>query len=112
MLHSVAIGLLLVVAPSAGAQQRPALTVAAAAQLREPAASVQQQRSTFTVGTATAERGQKVTGAILVPAGSDAGTDIAVAVIHGAKQGPVLALLSGSHGTEYASIIAMEKLIG
>jgi len=35
-----------------------------------------------------------------------------VAVFHGAKPGPVLALVSGAHGTEYASIIALEKLIG
>jgi predicted deacylase len=32
-------------------------------------------------------------------------------VIHGARPGPVLALVSGAHGTEYASIIALEKLI-
>src|SRR5262249_3243837 len=71
-----------------------------------------QERSTFTVGTATATRGQKATGAIEVPAGSDAATSIPVAVFHGAKPGPVLALVSGAHGTEYASIIALEKLIG
>src|SRR5215813_1965404 len=71
-----------------------------------------QERSTFTVGTATATRGQKATGAIEVPAGSDAATSIPVAVFHGAKAGPTLALVSGAHGTEYASIIALEKLIG
>jgi uncharacterized protein len=31
-------------------------------------------------------------------------------VINGAKPGPKLALLAGAHGTEYASIIALEKL--
>jgi predicted deacylase len=71
-----------------------------------------QDRTTFTVGTATAKRGQKVTGAISVPAGVDAATNIPVAVIHGAKPGRVLALVSGAHGTEYTSIIALEKLIG
>src|SRR6266550_1991014 len=71
-----------------------------------------QNRATFTVGTATATRGQKATGTIEVPAGSDAALSIPVAVIHGAKSGPVLALVSGAHGTEYASIIALEKLIG
>src|SRR5882724_463509 len=70
-----------------------------------------QNRATFTVGTATAARGQKATGAIEVPAGSDAALTIPVAVVHGAKPGPVLALVSGAHGTEYASIIALEKLI-
>ena len=71
-----------------------------------------QERKTFTVGTATAARGQKATGTIEVPAGSDAALSIPVAVFHGAKPGPVLALVSGSHGTEYTSIIALEKLIG
>ncbi len=66
----------------------------------------------FNVGTAKAERGQRATGFIEVPAGSDAATSIPVIVLHGAKPGPVLAIASGSHGTEYASIIAVEKLIG
>src|SRR5438552_6783090 len=71
-----------------------------------------QDRQTFTVGTATAARGQKVTGTIEVPAASDAALSIPVAVFHGAKPGPVLALVSGAHGTEYASIMALERIIG
>jgi predicted deacylase len=71
----------------------------------------QDAHPTFTVGTATASRGQKALGVITVPAGSDAGYDIPVAVIHGATPGPVLAVVSGAHGTEYASIIAVEQLI-
>jgi predicted deacylase len=71
-----------------------------------------QERSTFTVGTATAARGQRATGVIAVPAGSDAALNTPVALFHGAKPGPVLALVSGAHGTEYASIIALERLIG
>src|SRR5947209_20287539 len=69
------------------------------------------QRGSFTVGTATAAPGQMATGFLEVPAGVDAATNIPVAVIQGAKPGPVLALVSGSHGTEYASIIAVVKLI-
>ena len=67
--------------------------------------------ASFTVGTATATRGQLARGVINVPAGVDAGYDIPVAVIHGARPGPVLAVMAGSHGTEYASIIAVEQLI-
>lgn len=74
--------------------------------------STAQDRKTFTVGSATAARGQKATGTIEVPAGSDAALSIPVAVVHGAKPGPVLALVAGSHGTEYTSIIALEKMIG
>src|SRR5882762_3872331 len=65
----------------------------------------------FTVGTARAERGYTATGAIEVPAGSDPATSIPVIVVHGARPGPVLAVVSGAHGTEYASIVAVEKLI-
>ena len=73
--------------------------------------SAEAQKS-FTVGTASALRGQKATGAIEVPAGVDAALSIPVAVVNGAKPGPVLALVAGAHGTEYTSIIALEKLIG
>jgi predicted deacylase len=65
----------------------------------------------FAVGTASAAPGQKANGYLEVPAGSDAATGIPVVVINGTKPGPVLALVSGAHGTEYASIIALEKLI-
>jgi predicted deacylase len=34
-----------------------------------------------------------------------------VAVVRGAKPGPVLAVVSGAHGTEYASIVAVSRLI-
>jgi len=68
-------------------------------------------QSSFTVGTATASPGQKATGYLEVPAGVDPATNIPVVVINGAKPGKTLALVSGAHGTEYTSIIAIEKLI-
>src|SRR6202140_3473889 len=64
----------------------------------------------LTVGTATARSGQKSTGVLPVPAGVDAATNIPVIVVNGVKPGPTLALIAGAHGTEYASIIALEKL--
>jgi len=64
----------------------------------------------FTVGSATASSGQKATGYIAVPAGLDAAASIPVIVVNGARPGPVLALVAGSHGTEYASILALQKL--
>jgi uncharacterized protein len=63
-----------------------------------------------TVGTAVAHVGERATGVIPVPAGVDAPTNIPVIIINGAKPGPKLALVAGSHGTEYASIVALEKL--
>jgi uncharacterized protein len=68
-------------------------------------------QTNFAVGTASAAAGQKATGYLEVPAGVDGATSIPVVVVHGAKPGKVLALVSGAHGTEYASIIAIEKLI-
>jgi uncharacterized protein len=68
-------------------------------------------RATLKVGTAVAQRGQKTAGVIAVPAGVDAATNIAVVVVHGAKPGPVLAIVAGAHGTEYSSILAVERLI-
>jgi predicted deacylase len=68
------------------------------------------QGADVTVGTATARPGQKVTGFIQVPAGVDSPASIPVIVINGAKPGPALALVAGSHGTEYASIVALQKL--
>ena len=64
----------------------------------------------FTVGSATAPSGKKATGWIAVPAGVDAAVNIPVVVVNGAKPGPVLAMVAGSHGTEYASIVALQKL--
>lgn len=68
-------------------------------------------QTALSVGNATAVPGQKSFGTIEVPAHGDAAASIPVAVIEGTKPGPVLALVSGLHGTEYTSIIALEKLI-
>ncbi len=83
------------------------LVFLAAVALQQPA----DPHPTFTVGTATARRGETGYGALAVPAGVDSGTSIPVAVVHGASPGPVLAITAGSHGTEYASILALQKLI-
>jgi len=64
----------------------------------------------FRVGTAEAVSGHTATGYIEVPKGADAATQIPVVVIQGVRPGPVLALVAGAHGTEYASIIALERV--
>ncbi|MEP6619650.1 MAG: succinylglutamate desuccinylase/aspartoacylase family protein [bacterium] len=79
--------------------------------LAAQSARAQDARPTFSVGTATAARGTSAMGAIVVPAGSDSGLRMPVAVIHGGKPGPVVAFVAGAHGTEYASIIALQRLI-
>jgi predicted deacylase len=79
--------------------------------LASTAAAQQDPRPTFTVGTATAPRGTTATGILAVPAGSDSALRIPVAVVHGRRAGPVVAFVAGSHGTEYASIVALQRLI-
>src|ERR1043165_2710908 len=83
----------LLIASAAGAQQQQA------------------QRTAVSVGTVTAQPGTTALGMIPVAAASDSALDIPVAVIHGAKPGPVVAFVAGSHGTEYSSIVALQRLI-
>jgi len=73
--------------------------------------AIQAQQDYLQVGSIVSMPSRTVTGFMDVPAGVDEGTRIPVAIIQGTKPGPVLALVAGSHGTEYASIIALEKLI-
>jgi predicted deacylase len=84
--------------------------LAAALGLGLAAALPAQENATFTVGTATAERGHRANGFLEVPAGVDSATRIPVMLFHGAWPGPAVAVVSGAHGTEYASIVAVEKL--
>jgi predicted deacylase len=49
-------------------------------------------------------------GWIDIPDGVDAGTRIPVTVANGATAGPVLALIAGTHGSEYTSILALQRL--
>jgi len=72
----------------------------------------QDTRASVTVGTATAKRGQTAYGVLHVPAGSDSATDLPVAIVNGLRPGPVIALVAGSHGTEYTSIVALDRVIG
>lgn len=65
---------------------------------------------TVRVGGVTARSGEKVSGYLVVPDGVDPGTRIPVTVVHGARSGPVLALVAGTHGHEYPPILALERL--
>ncbi|HKW02967.1 MAG TPA: succinylglutamate desuccinylase/aspartoacylase family protein [Vicinamibacterales bacterium] len=74
------------------------------------AAMVSAQSSPITVGTASPKSGETAYGALQVPQGSDAATTIQVAVIRGDKPGKTVAFIAGSHGTEYASVVALTRL--
>ena len=64
----------------------------------------------FTVGELNVPRGEQLSGFITVPDGVDEGTTIPVTVMHGARDGPVLALIAGIHGYEYPPITALQAM--
>jgi hypothetical protein len=81
-----------------------ALALAAAA---APAAA----QSSFALGPVTARPGSTVSGTLTVAArGDDPGTTIPFTVVHGTTDGPVLALVAGTHGMEYVPIVALQRL--
>jgi predicted deacylase len=62
------------------------------------------------VGEIVAQPGQQASGWLVVPDGVDPGTRIPVSVFNGAKPGPTLALIAGTHGSEYTSIVALQRV--
>ena len=64
----------------------------------------------FVVGTVEALRGHQSSGYLSVPQGIDDGTKIPITIVHGADDGPVLALIAGTHGYEYPGITALQRL--
>ena len=85
--------------------------VAMAMACASPLAAQSDSHASVSVGTAVARRGERAYGALIVPAGTDSGTIIQVAVINGAKPGRTVSFVSGAHGTEYTSIVALTRLI-
>ena len=68
------------------------------------------QSEVFKVGPIAAARGQASSGFLEIPAGVDAATQVPITVIHGAKEGPVLALVAGTHGYEYSPVLALNRM--
>jgi predicted deacylase len=74
-------------------------------------ASVATAQTPFTVGGITAASGTAASGTLRVaPRTGDTGTEIPISIINGVKPGPVLALVAGTHGMEYAPIVALQRL--
>lgn len=64
----------------------------------------------LTVGSVVARSGEKRSGFIPVADGVDPGTEIPVAIVAGVRDGPVLALIAGTHGSEPSPIIALQRV--
>jgi predicted deacylase len=63
------------------------------------------------VGSAVGRRAEKISGVISVPPGVDAdATVIPVTIVTGANDGPVLALIAGTHGSEPSPIVALQRV--
>ncbi len=65
----------------------------------------------LTIAGTSAVPGSTAYGRFDVAAGSDSATWVPFAIIQGSKPGKTVAVLSGAHGTEYASIIAAQQVI-
>ena len=87
---------------------RNLILVIGAALLFSASAAAQQP---LPVGGITAAPGRIASGTIEIPARTgDQGTTLPITVINGAKSGPVLALVAGTHGMEYTPILALQRL--
>jgi len=75
-----------------------------------PALLIAVQQPSLTIGSASARAGQSASGFIDVPAGVDAATRIPITIVRGAQPGPTLALIAGTHGSEVAPIVALERV--
>jgi len=64
----------------------------------------------FTIGGTRVKSGSAASGYLAVPAKDSAGTEIPYTVIHGARRGPVLALVAGVHAYEYPPILSLYRL--
>src|SRR5213593_1132498 len=69
-----------------------------------------QQPTPLTIGPIVARPGQAVSGFIAVPAGVDSGTRIPITIVRGTQPGPTLALIAGTHGSEVAPVVALERV--
>ena len=58
----------------------------------------------------TAQPGQKSSGMIAIAARADSGTQIPISIIRGRQAGPTLALIAGTHGSEVAPVIALQRV--
>jgi predicted deacylase len=64
----------------------------------------------LTVGGVTARAGEAASGFIEVPAGVDSATRIPITVVRGARAGPTLALIAGTHGSEITSVLGLQRV--
>jgi uncharacterized protein len=68
-------------------------------------------RRPLVVGSITAQPGARATGIVPLDLGRDASVNVPLALVHGARPGPRVAITAGIHGAEYVSIAALREVI-
>lgn len=68
------------------------------------------QQAPLTIAGVTARPGERASGFLEVPAAADSGTRIPISILRGATAGPTLALIGGTHGSEVAPILALQRV--
>ncbi|MGQ0539910.1 MAG: M14 family metallopeptidase, partial [Gemmatimonadaceae bacterium] len=63
-----------------------------------------------TIGALSVGPGGRASGFLEVPAAMDSATRVPITVLRGTRPGPVLALVAGTHGSEVAPIIALQRV--
>ena len=74
-----------------------------------PAVSVAAQ-TPQTIAGLSVPLGEVRSGFLVVPPAGDSGTRIPVSVLRGRAAGPVLALIAGTHGSEVAPVLALQRV--
>src|SRR5215216_2939016 len=72
--------------------------------------SASPQMKSITVGSVIGRAGEQVSGFIDVPDGADPGAVIPVTVATGERDGPILALVAGIHGSEPSPIMSLQRV--
>jgi predicted deacylase len=67
-------------------------------------------QAALTIGGVTARSGEMQSGFIEVPPRADRGTRIPITIVRGARSGPTLALVAGTHGSEVAPVLALHRV--
>jgi predicted deacylase len=69
------------------------------------------EHAPIVVGPISAEPGTLATGLVAFELGDGARIDVPVALVHGARPGPRVAITAGIHGAEYVSIAALREVV-
>jgi uncharacterized protein len=68
-------------------------------------------RQPLVVGSITAQPGARATGVVPLDLGRGTSVEVPLALVHGTRPGPRVAITAGIHGAEYVSIAALREVV-